>query len=253
MHEFHYTVFKDPDVHVQDGWMQATETHSKHYTWSWNVTTCMAVKQPHTQKISLIQWPTVPAWEQRRRRNTLSARFNGNAMGMARGARFILGRGFLSWGPLGSLSSFPLHNRRAGSGQGSPTQTLTERARRPSRAPSPLDLAVCDSVRESGNVLFWYLPFSGAQFKVLFVGIFSPAPSSILPSDFSSTVFFRLVEIYSDSHCTVDLHYFAATWVTTILKVIRRKEEESDLVPGGMSITFFKSTLLILRVRLRVS
>ena len=41
----------------------------------------------------------------------LSARFNGNAMGMARGARFILGRGFLSWGPLGSLSSFPLHNR----------------------------------------------------------------------------------------------------------------------------------------------
>ena len=172
---------------------------------------------------------------------------------MARGARFILGRGFLSWGPLGSLSSFPLHNRRAGSGQGSPTQTLTERARRPSRAPFPLDLAVCDSVRESGNVPFWYLPFSGAQFKVLFVGIFSPAPSSILPSDFSSTVFFRLVEIYSDSHCTVDLHYFAATWVTTILKVIRRKEEESDLVPGGMSITFFKSTLLILRVRLRVS
>ena len=79
------------------------------------------------------------------------------------------------------------------------------------RAPSPLDLAVCDSVRESGNVPFWYLPFSGAQFKVLFVGIFSPAPSSILPSDFSSTVFFRLVEIYSDSHCTVDLHYFAAT------------------------------------------
>ena len=77
----------------------------------------------------------------------LSARFNGNAMGMARGARFILGRGFLSWGPLGSLSSFPLHNRRACSGQGSPTQTLTERARRPSRAPSPLDLAVCDSVR----------------------------------------------------------------------------------------------------------
>ena len=142
---------------------------------------------------------------------TLSARFNGNAMGMARGARFILGRGFLSWGPLGSLSSFPLHNRRAGSGQGSPTQTLTERARRPSRAPSPLDLAVCDSVRQSGNVPFWYLPFSGAQFKVLFVGIFSPAPSSILPSDFSSTVFFRLVEIYSDSHCTVDLHYFAAT------------------------------------------
>ena len=62
---------------------------------------------------------------------------------------------------------------------------------------------MCDSVRESGNVLFWYLPFSGAQFKVLFVGIFSPAPSSILPSDFSSTVFFRLVEIYSDSHCTV--------------------------------------------------
>ena len=185
--------------------------------------------------------------------DTLSARFNGNAMGMARGARFILGRGFLSWGPLGSLSSFPLHNRRAGSGQGSPTQTLTERARRPSCAPSPLDLAVCDSVRESGNVPFWYLPFSGAQFKVLFVGIFSPAPSSILPSDFSSTVLFRLVEIYSDSHCTVDLHYFTATWVTTILKVIRRKEEESDLVPGGMSITFFKSTLLILRVRLRVS
>ena len=147
--------------------------------------------------------------------------FNGNAMGMARGARFILGRGarfilgrgFLSWGPLGSLSAFPLHNRRAGTGQGSPTQTRTERARRPSRAPSPPDLAVCDSVRESGNVCvpFWYLPFSGAQFKVLFVGIFSPAPSSILPSDFSSTVFFRLVEIYSDSHCTVDLHYFAAT------------------------------------------
>ena len=188
---------------------------------------------------------------------SLSARFNGNAMGMARGARFILGRGFLSWGPLGPLSSFPLHNRRAGSGnsrQGSPTQTLTERARRPSHAPSPPDLAVCDSVRESGNICvpFWYLPFSGAQFKVLFVGIFSPAPSSILPSDFSSTVFFRLVEIYSDSHCTVDLHYFAATCVTTILKVIRRKEE-SDLVPGGMSITFFKSTLLILRVRLRVS
>ena len=139
-------------------------------------------------------------------------------MGMARGARFILGRGFLSWGPLGSLSSFPLHNQRAVSGnsrQGSPTQTLTERARRPSHAPSPPDLAVCDSVRESGNVCvaFWYmyLPFSGAQFKVLFVGIFSPAPSSILPSDFSSTVFFRLVEIYSDSHCTVDLHYFAAS------------------------------------------
>ena len=137
-------------------------------------------------------------------------------MGMARGARFILGRGFLSRGPLGSLSSFLLHNRRAGSGnsrQGSPTQTLTERARRPSRAPSPADLAVCDSVRESGNVCvpFWYLPFSGAQFKVLFVGIFSPTPSSILLSDFSSAVFFRLVEIYSDSHCTVDLHYFAAT------------------------------------------
>ena len=135
---------------------------------------------------------------------------------MARGARFILGRGFLSWGPLGSLSSFPLHNRQAGSGNsrlGSPTQTLTERARCPSRAPSPPDLAVCDSVCESGNVCvpFWYLPFSGAQFKVLFVGIFSPAPSSILPLDFSSTVFFRLVEIYSDSHCTVDLHYFAAT------------------------------------------
>ena len=128
-------------------------------------------------------------------------------------------------------------------------------ARHPSRAPSLPDLAVCDSVRESGNlcVPFWYLSFSGTQFKVLFVGIFSPAPSSILPSDFSSTVFFRLVEIYSDSHCTVDLHYFAATWVTTILKVIRRKEEESDLVPGGMSITFFKSMLLILRVRLRVS
>ena len=202
-------------------------------------------------RVSPVRWlifPVVlPCWL------SLSARFNGNAVGMARGARFILGRGFLSWGPLGSLSSFPLHNRRAGSGQGSPTQTLTERARRPSRAPSPLDLAVCDSVRESGNVPFWYLPFSGAQFKVLFVGIFSPAPSSVLPSDFSSTVFFRLVEIYSDSHCTVDLHYFAATWVTTILKVIRRKEEESDLVPGGMSITFFKSTLLILRVRLRVS
>ena len=96
------------------------------------------------------------------------------SMGMARGARFILGRGFLSWGPLGSLSSSPLHNRRAGSGQGSPTRTLTERARRPSQAPSPPDLAVCDSVRESGNVCvpFWYLPFSGAQFKVLFVRIF---------------------------------------------------------------------------------
>ena len=35
------------------------------------------------------------------RLRAISARFNGNAMGMARGARFILGRGFLSWGPLG--------------------------------------------------------------------------------------------------------------------------------------------------------
>ena len=171
----------------------------------------------------------------------LSARFNGNAMGMAREAHFILGRGFLSWGPLGSLSSFPLHNRRAGSGQGSPTQTLTERARRPSRAPSPLDLAVCDSVRESGNVPFWYLLFSGAQFKVLFVGIFSPAPSSILPSDFSSTVFFRLVEIYSDSHCTVDLHYFAAFELPRSWKLSDEKKKSQISCQGACRLHFSRA------------
>ena len=102
-HAFHRTDWKDPNIHVLDGWMPATKnTPSMHHLQRWNVTTSMvALEYSHIYCKNLREIIVNPrySWERRRSRRRIPVKLfqwleNWHSSGCPDRGLVLKGQGF---------------------------------------------------------------------------------------------------------------------------------------------------------------